>query len=78
MASDNAPPSAAALCLNVKAAAKVLGVSEGVLRDWIARGLLPAVKFPSTRRTGEHSRRVLVAFDDLRAFVVKHREVAGG
>jgi hypothetical protein len=66
------------LCIDVESAAAAIGVSGSVLRGLIADGRLPVVKFPSTRRPGEQSRRVLVSVDDLRAFVVAHREVAGG
>lgn len=61
------------LCLDVKAAAASLGVSVWVLRNWIDEGLLPTVKFPSTKHPGERSRRVLISADDLKAFVERHR-----
>jgi predicted site-specific integrase-resolvase len=64
------------LVVDTKAAASALGVSVWVLRRYIADGLLPTVKFPSTERPGEDFRRVLIAVADLEAFVVKHREVA--
>ena len=64
---------AASLCLDVKSAAASLGVSVWVLRRWNDDGLLPTIKFPSARYDGEKSRRVLIAADDLRAFVARHR-----
>lgn len=53
----------------------MLGVSPTQVRQWIDAGLLPTVKFPSVRRLGEDVRRVLVAVDDLAAFVERHRHV---
>lgn len=61
------------LCVDVKRAAASIGVSVWVLRDYIDRGLLPTVKFPSTKHPGENSRRVLIAVADLEAFVARHR-----
>jgi predicted site-specific integrase-resolvase len=63
------------LCLDIKAAAASVGVSVWVLRRWINEGLLPTVKFPSTSDSRTPSRRVLIAADDLRAFVNQYREV---
>jgi predicted site-specific integrase-resolvase len=63
------------LCVNVKTAAETIGVSTWVVRRYIASGLLPRVMFPSVKRPGEDSRRVLVAVADLEAFVQQHREV---
>ena len=65
--------STAPLCLDVKAAAASVGVSVWVLRKWIDDGLLPTVKFPSAKYAGEQSRRVLIAVDDLTAFVERHK-----
>lgn len=64
------------LCLDVKAAAASLGVSVWVLRRWIDEGLIPTVKFPSVKHVGETTRRVLIAAEDLKAFVDRHREKA--
>lgn len=61
------------LCLDVKEAAAAVGMSSSVLRAYIDAGLLPVVKFPSTKHVDEKSRRVLIAVDDLRAFVEAHR-----
>lgn len=61
------------LCLDVKSAAASIGVSVWTLRSWIDEGLLPTVKFPSSKHPGEMSRRVLVSADDLKAFVERHR-----
>ncbi|HXG90324.1 MAG TPA: hypothetical protein VNJ02_18515 [Vicinamibacterales bacterium] len=63
------------LCVDVRAAAKAIGVSTWVVRHYIASGLLPTVKFPSTKHRDETSRRVLIAVTDLEAFVKRHREV---
>jgi hypothetical protein len=61
------------LCVDIASAAASVGVSTGVLRSYIDRGLLPIVKFPSAKHEGEKSRRVLIAVADLEAFVAKCR-----
>lgn len=61
------------LCLDVKPAAASLGVSIWVLRRWIDEGQLATIRFPSVKYAGEKSRRVLIAADDLKAFVERHR-----
>ena len=66
----------APLCVDVKTAAGAVGVSVWVLRRYIEDGLLPTVKFPSVKYSGEVSRRVLIAVADLEAFVAKHRQGA--
>lgn len=63
------------LVVDVKTAAEAIGVSPWVVRHYIASGLLPTVKFPSTKRPGEMARRTLVAIADLEMFVNQHREV---
>ena len=63
------------LCVDVKEAAAAIGVSPWCVRHYIASGLLPTIKFPSTKRPGEMSRRIVVAVADLEAFVKQHREV---
>jgi len=62
-----------AICVDVATAASMLGVSVTVLRSYIDSGLIPVVKYPSTKHHGEESRRVLLAVSDLHAFVDKHR-----
>ena len=62
-----------ALCVDVKVAAQMLGLSASVIRSFIDAGTLPIVKFPSQKHEGETSRRVLIAVADLEAFVAKHR-----
>jgi hypothetical protein len=62
------------LCLDLKSAAASLGISVWVLRRYIEDGLLPVVKFPSAKNDGEVSRRVLVSYDDLKAFRDRFRE----
>jgi predicted site-specific integrase-resolvase len=64
------------LCLSVKQAAASLGVSEWIVRHYVASGLLPTIKLPSTKHEGEDNRRILIAVADLEMFVNKHREVA--
>lgn len=64
------------LTVTRKEAAAALRVSVWVLDRYIADRVLPTVKFPSSKRFGEESRRVLIAVSDLEAFVQKHREVA--
>lgn len=63
-----------ALCVDRKEAAAALGVSPWVLDRYIADGLLPVVKLPSTKHAGEMSRRVLIAVADLDALVARFRE----
>jgi len=64
------------LCIDIETAAEAIGMSETVVRGFVDRGLLPIVKFPGAKQ-GERSRRVLIAVEDLRAFVDAHRiEVA--
>ncbi len=64
------------LVLSRKEAAEALRVSVWILDRYIADGLLPTVKLPSTRHPGDRSRRVLIAVADVEAFVQRHREVA--
>lgn len=64
------------LCVDVKTAAKAIGVSPWVVRHYIASGLIATFSPPSTKHPGETTRRVLIAVADLEAFVTKHREVA--
>ena len=62
------------LVVDIPTAAEIIGASESDVRRWIADGLLPCVRYPSSRRPGEPSRRILVAVADLAAFVARHRE----
>jgi hypothetical protein len=64
------------LVVDVQRAAEMLSACESDVRAWIASGRLPCVRYPSNRRPGDASRRVLVAVDDLRAFVGASRDVA--
>ena len=64
------------IAVGVEQAAAMIGVSPVEVRRYIDAGLLPVVKLPSMKRHNEPSRRVLIAVDDLRAFVNEHR-VAG-
>jgi predicted site-specific integrase-resolvase len=61
------------ICLTVQEAAEAIGMSPSVLRSYIDAGLLPVIKFPSTKHQNETSRRVLVSVEDLRAFVERCR-----
>lgn len=63
------------LCVDIREAARVLGVSPWVVRRFIADGLLAKVTFPSVKNAGDDMRRVLIAVADLEAFVSRHREV---
>lgn len=65
------------LCVDVEHAAQVLGVGTSSVRRWIETGELPVIKFPSEKKTGERSRRVLIAMTDLELFIAKHRVEAG-
>jgi hypothetical protein len=64
------------LCVDLKEAARMLGVSIWTLRSWIDEGLIRTVKFPSSKHPGEISRRILISVDDLRDFVRQHRNGA--
>jgi predicted site-specific integrase-resolvase len=64
------------LVLNRKEAAEALRVSVWVLDRYIADGLIPVVRCPSTKHPDENNRRVLIAVADLADFVTKHRQVA--
>jgi hypothetical protein len=63
------------LCVDVKGAAALIGVSSSVVRGYIEMGLLPIIKFPSAsaKHQGEQSRRVLIAVSDLENFIEQHR-----
>ena len=65
-----------ALVVDAREAAKTLGVSVWVMRRYIADELIPTIQFPSTKRPGESTRRVLIAVADLEKFVDAHREVS--
>lgn len=62
------------LVYSLQEAAAALGVSEWSVRRFVADGLLPAVRYPSTRDTGRGNRRVLISVDALRAFRDQHQE----
>jgi len=64
------------LAVDVPRAAEMIGANESDVRSWITLGLLPCVRYPSARRPGEPSRRILVAVTDLEEFVRKHRDTA--
>ena len=61
------------ICVDVRQAAQMLGVSVWSLREYIAAGELPAVKLPATKGPSTRSRRVLIAVTDLEAFVARCR-----
>ena len=67
-----APP----LCVDIKAAAELIGISVWTLRTYIDDGLIPTVKFPSSKHPGEQSRMVRIAVADLKAFVDRCRQEA--
>lgn len=64
------------LCVSVAEAAQMLAISPWMVRNLIARRLLPRVTLPSTSRKGEDNRRVLIAVVDLEKFVAQHRDKA--
>jgi hypothetical protein len=67
---------APAICVDVRRAAEMLGVSSWSVRAFIANGDLPVVKLPAVRG-GESSRaRVLILVEDLKRFAERHREAA--
>ena len=63
----------APICVDVKQAAAMLGVSVWTVREYVATGDLPAVKLPATKGAEVQSRRVLIAVADLEAFVTRCR-----
>src|SRR5262245_44833476 len=67
------PASSAPFVVGAKDAARLLGSEPTQVRRWIADGLLPSIRYPSTRRAGESSRRILVPIADLEQFVEQHR-----
>jgi hypothetical protein len=60
--------------LELKAAARAIGVSEWVLRRYVAERRLPTVRYPSAKNGAELHGRVLIAVADLRAFVTRYRD----
>jgi hypothetical protein len=64
------------LCVDLKAAARLISVSVWTLRSYITEGLIATVKLPSSKHSGEVSRRVLISVEDLREFVRRHRDGA--
>jgi predicted site-specific integrase-resolvase len=62
------------LVVDIKEAAKAIGVSPWTVRNYIATGLLPRVVLPSAKRPGEPSRSVRISVADLEIFVAKYRE----
>jgi hypothetical protein len=61
------------ITVSIRVAAEMLDMAPSVLRTHIDRGEIPVVKFPSTKRHGEQSRRVQILVDDLKAFAVRYR-----
>jgi hypothetical protein len=61
------------LCVTRAEAAAALGVTMWTLDAWIREGLIPVIRFPSSKHGGELSRRVLIAATDLEKFVSEHR-----
>lgn len=74
--SDAPVTTATPLVADVPRAAELLSANESDVRGWVASGLLPCVRYPSNRRPGEPSRRILIAVADLEEFVRRHRETA--
>ncbi len=64
------------LAVDITRAAEIIGANTSDVRAWVASGLLPCVRYPSTRRPGEPSRRILIAVADLEEFVRRHRDTA--
>ena len=62
-----------ALLVDVRQAASMLGVSVWSVREYINAGDLATVKLPATKGAAPRSRRVLIAVDDLRAFIGRFR-----
>jgi hypothetical protein len=63
----------APLCVDVRRAAEMIGVSVWTVREYVAAGDLPVVKLPATKGAATRSRRVLIAVTDLEAFVARCR-----
>jgi hypothetical protein len=67
--------------LGVREAAHYLGVSAWSVREWVAAGIVPAVKvmLPTTsKRKGETCRRVLVDIKDLDTLIEHWKGQAHG
>ncbi len=75
-ASNDIVTAAPTLVVDIPRAAEMTSANESDIRAWIASGALPCIKYPSTRRPGESSRRILIAVSDLEEFVRRHRETA--
>ena len=67
-------PQHESICVDLKTAAQMLGVSPWTVRAFVHNGQLPAVKLPAVRGTEPSNRRILLAVADLREFVARHRE----
>ena len=61
-----------------KEAAAALDVSVWTIDRFIADGMLPVVRLPSSKHPGELSRRVLIAVSDLEKLVQTFRETKAG
>ena len=62
------------LCVDVRQAAQMLGVSVWTVREYVAAGDLPTIKLPATKGSQTRSRRVLISVADLEAFVARCRQ----
>ena len=61
--------------LDLRVAGAYLGVSYWTMRDLIFAGMIPTVKIPCPRaRDGRVIRRVLIDVEDLKEFIVRHKE----
>ena len=56
------------LFVGVKDAARILGICEWTVRQYIDSGRLRPVEMPSTKHPGEKLRRVLIPYEELQAF----------
>lgn len=61
------------ICVDVRKAAEMIGVSVWTVREYVAAGDLPVVKLPATKGSQSRSRRVLISVADLEAFVGRCR-----
>lgn len=63
------------MLLDLKEAAKRLGMSYETARDYTVTGALKSVRFPSLTRPGELRRRIQIREEDLEDFIQEHLRV---
>lgn len=64
-----------AICVDVKTAARRLGVSEWTVRAWCSAGTLATVRYPSLDGS-KTNRRILIRAETLETFAKRFEEKA--